>query len=69
MGDLFTGPVSREDIVARLQAHPLGDGTATQRKRFARLVLGERVDVDGDAGVDLTVAGERGTIVYFHGGG
>lgn len=65
----FSGPISRDHITARVQAHPLGDRAAVQRTRFAHLVLGERADTEVDAAVDVTFDGEGGTIVYFHGGG
>ena len=40
----FDGPVSRADIVARIEAHPLGETPEAMRRNFRRLVLG-----DGDA--------------------
>ena len=67
MDDVFPGPVTYDDIVSRIESHPLGDDVTTQRRRFARLVLGDRVEQPERGGV--TFAGEGGTIVYFHGGG
>lgn len=69
MDDVFSGPVTRDEIVSRIEAHPLGDDVVTQRMRFARLALGDRVDEDRGADSGVSFSGEGGTIVYFHGGG
>lgn len=67
----FEGPITRDDIVARIQAHPLGDPPAVQRPAFDRLIRGassaamqtmERIDARYGAET-------QGTIVYLHGGG
>ena len=79
----FDGEVTRADVVARIQAHPLGDGPDAMRRDFARLVGGT-----GDVGSDVRVQaierggtdgllvrpraavdGEGRRIVWFHGGG
>lgn len=65
----FSGPVDRDEIIARIRAHPLGDQPATQRAAFARLVLGDEPSVTDDAETTVSFDGENGTIVYFHGGG
>ena len=67
----FDGPITQDDIVARIRAHPLGDEPAVQRTAFDRLMRGassaapqpiERADAQFGAGT-------HGTIVYLHGGG
>ena len=63
----FEGTISRQDVVDRINAHPLGDEPDEQRERFARLVLGDRAESVDDA--EVTFDGDGGTIVYFHGGG
>ncbi len=68
----FDGPVTREDIHARIQAHPLGDEPEAQRIAFDRLMRGSpsseatrKVErVDARYGPET-----HGTIVYLHGGG
>ena len=65
MSEPFRGPVSRDAIVERIEAHPLGDTPPDMRNRFAALALG-----DGPGAAPPTDAGsEKGTILYLHGGG
>ncbi len=66
----FDRPIARQDIVARIEAHPLGDSSAAQRKAFDRLMRGSAADAD-DARIDAShgPAHSAGTIVYLHGGG
>lgn len=63
----FAGPVARDEVVARIEAHPIEGPPSAQRKAFASLVLGD----DAEAGDHRTlrIDGRGGTIVYFHGGG
>ena len=59
----FDGSVSRREIVARIEAHPLGDEPEAMRENFAGLVR-------GGAGVARRDDGAAGPlIVHFHGGG
>ena len=46
MPDPFQGPVSREDVVARIRAHPLGNEPRAMRENFRRLALGEARPVE-----------------------
>lgn len=64
----FSGPVEREEIVARIEAHPIEGPPESQRQAFATLVLGDEADEAGGSG-PLRIDGEGGTIVYLHGGG
>ena len=62
---MTAGPSTREAIVARIRAHPLGDTPAEMRADFADLML-------APAGASGTIrCGDTGpaTVVHFHGGG
>ncbi|MBM2577879.1 alpha/beta hydrolase fold domain-containing protein [Jannaschia sp. Os4] len=45
---LFDGPIDRAAIVARIEAHPLGDTPEAMRRDFCRLVLGDAGDALAD---------------------
>ena len=68
----FHGLVARDDIIARIRAHPLGDEPALQRAAFDRLMRGQptSAETQHDERRDASHgAGGRGTVVYLHGGG
>ncbi|AVO50749.1 alpha/beta hydrolase [Melaminivora suipulveris] len=61
--------ISRQQIVQRILAHPLGEQAAEQRRNFARLMLGGVAEHGRARRRELHWAGQDGSIVYFHGGG
>jgi acetyl esterase/lipase len=70
----FSGPVDRDTIIARIEAHPVAGPPRAQRSAFAELVLGSAPASQARAhsaggGESLRLGGVGGTIVYFHGGG
>jgi acetyl esterase/lipase len=77
----FDGPVDRAAIVARIEAHPLGETPGEMRERFARLVLGEddappsppeglRLTRGAQGLVVAPAASENGPpLIWLHGGG
>lgn len=78
---MFEGEVRRPDILARIEAYPLGETPEAMRRDFERLVLGDdpRAGCDGvrieEAATGLVVApdgadgGDGAEVVWFHGGG
>lgn len=72
MDEPFDGPITRDDIAARILAHPLGDEPAAQRIAFDHLMRGrasaaathDSARTDGQHG-----QATHGTIVYLHSGG
>ncbi len=64
-----SAPITRQQIIDRIHAHPLGDETAGQRRNFARLMLGDMAEHERMPRRDLHWPGAGGSIVYFHGGG
>ncbi len=63
----FSGPVGRDEIVARIAAHPVHGSYRARREAFARLTLGD--DASAEPRTPLRIDGEGATIVYLHGGG
>lgn len=66
----FRGPVTREQIVARIAEHPLGQSPDDMRSNFCRLVLGDGARPDSSA---RCLRPERSVglppVIWFHGGG
>ncbi|MEM7488720.1 MAG: alpha/beta hydrolase fold domain-containing protein [Pseudomonadota bacterium] len=75
----FAGEITRADIVARIEAHSLGDTPGAMRQAFARLVNGDgppapppgvRVSCDETLVVQPDDTDpDRPPVVWFHGGG
>ena len=72
MSEPFDGLVTRDDIVARIRSHPLGDDPAAQRAAFDLLMRGRSSSAATQTNEQIAArygTEEHGTIVYLHGGG
>ena len=64
----FHGDVTRDDLLARIAAHPLGDTPAAMRPAFRELMLGRNTGAPGSRH-DRPQRPGGPRVVWFHGGG